>query len=89
MAAWQVIYTKTAIRDIEKAFAADFKQRILSLLELLREDPFVRYPAYEKLLGDLTGCYSRRINHKHRLVYTVDAETRVVKVLSAWSHYEN
>ena len=88
MASWQVIYTKDAIKDMEKAFAAGFHSKILSLIELLRADPFSRYPAYEKLVGDLSGLYSRRINHKHRLVYSVDTEHAVVKIVCSWTHYE-
>ena len=87
MAGWQIVYTKDAVKDLEKAFDGGLKQKILSLLELLRDDPFLRYPPYEKLVGDLIGCYSRRISHKHRLVYTVDANAKVIKILSAWSHY--
>ena len=87
MASWQVIYTKDAIKDVEKAFAAGFHSKNLSLIELLRDDPFFSYPAYEKLVGDLSGLYSRRINHKHRLVYSVDAEHAVVKIVSSWTHY--
>ena len=82
MASWQVIYTKDALKDIEKAFGAGFKRKILSLIELLRDYPFSRYPAYEKLVGDLSGLYSRRINHKHRLVYSVDTERAIVKIIS-------
>ena len=88
MASWQVIYTKDALKDIEKAFDAGFKIKILSLIELLRDDPYSRYPAYEKLVGDLSGLYSRRINHKHRLVYSVDTERAIVFFVSAWTHYE-
>lgn len=88
MASWQVIYTNDALKDMEKAFGAGFKSKILSLIELLRDDPFTRYPAYEKLVGDLNGLYSRRINHKHRLVYWVDTERAIVKIVSAWTYYE-
>jgi len=88
MATWQVIYTKNALKDIEKVFEAGYKEKLLSLIELLREDPFVRYPSYEKLVGDLSGLYSRRINHKHRLVYVIDTEKKVVKIISTWTHYE-
>ena len=85
---WRIIYTKTAVKDVELACGAGFKEKIMSLIELLLEDPFARYPSFEKLVGDLSGLYSRRINHKHRLVYSVDAEEKVVKVISAWTHYE-
>jgi len=88
MAAWQVIYTKNALYDMEKAFAAGFKEKILSLIELIRKDPVARYPSCEKLVGDLNVLYSRRINLKHRLVYMVDAEDKVVTIVSAWTHFE-
>ena len=88
MAAWQVIYTKSAIKDLEKAFVAGYKTKVLSLIGLLREDPFTRYPSYEKLVGDLSGLYSRRINHKHRLIYMVEPEENTIKIISAWTHYE-
>ena len=89
MATWKIIYTKDALKDIEKAFAAGFKDKILSLIDLLRDDPFMRYPSYEKLVGDLSGLYSRRINHKHRLVYSVDSKQAIVKIISTWTHYED
>lgn len=89
MANWKVIYTKSSLKDMEKAFAAGFKEKVLSLIDILRDDPFTRYPAYEKLVGDLNGLYSRRINHKHRLIYTVDTQQTVIKIVSTWTHYEN
>lgn len=85
---WRVIYTKTAVKDLETACSAGFKDKVVSLINLLREDHFARYPAFEKLVGDLSGLYSRRVNHKHRLVYMIDVEAKVVKVISAWTHYE-
>ena len=85
---WQLVYTKHAQKDAEKLAAAGLKEKTKSLLASLSENPFQNQPAYEKLIGDLAGAYSRRINIQHRLVYQVLTEERVVKVLRMWSHYE-
>ena len=85
---WQVVYTKPAQKDAQKLAAAGLKEKTASLLAILKENPFQNPPAYEKLLGDLAGAYSRRINIQHRLVYQVLEEQRVVKALRMWSHYE-
>lgn len=85
---WQLVYTKHAQKDAEKLASAGLKEKAKSLLALLSENPFQNPPAYEKLIGDLSGAYSRRINIQHRLVYQVLEEQRVVKVLRMWSHYE-
>jgi toxin YoeB len=88
LVSWQLVYTRHAQKDAEKLAAAGLKEKAESLLAILSEDPFQNPPACEKLVGDLAGAYSRRINIKHRLVYQVLAEQRVVKVLRMWSHYE-
>ena len=85
---WRVVYTKQAQKDAKKLAAAGLKTKALVLLDLLAEDPFRNPPAFEKLIGDLKGAYSRRINIHHRLVYQVLEEEKVVKVLRLWSHYE-
>ena len=85
---WQLVYTKYAQKDAEKLAAAGLKEKALSLLAILRENPFQNPPAYEKLVGDLAGAYSRRINIQHRLVYAVIEDQKTVKVLRMWSHYE-
>ncbi|MEY4591881.1 MAG: hypothetical protein RIR18_776 [Pseudomonadota bacterium] len=85
---WQLVYTKHAQKDAEKLASAGLKDKTKALLEVLHENPFQNPPPYEKLVGDLAGTYSRRINIQHRLVYQVIAEQRVVKVLRMWSHYE-
>ena len=85
---WQLVYTKHAQKDAEKLAAAGLKEKALSLLAILRESPFQNPPAYEKLVGDLAGAYSRRINIQHRLVYAVIEDQKTVKVLRMWSHYE-
>lgn len=85
---WRVVFTKQAQRDARKLAAAGLKPRAESLLEILARDPFESPPRFEKLVGDLAGAYSRRINIQHRLVYQVLAEEQVVKVIRLWTHYE-
>ena len=85
---WRVVYTRQAQNDAKKLAAAGLKIKAQALLELLAEDPFRTPPAFEKLIGDLKGAFSRRINIQHRLVYQVLEEEKVVKVLRLWSHYE-
>jgi toxin YoeB len=85
---WQLIYTKAAQKDAPKLASAGLKEKALTLLTVLKENPFQNPPPYEKLTGDLAGAYSRRINIQHRLVYQVLEEPHIVKVLRMWSHYE-
>ena len=85
---WQLVYTKQAQKDAEKLVSAGLKEKAKVLLGVIEENPFQNPPPYEKLVGDLAGAYSRRINIQHRLVYQVLQEERVVKVLRLWSHYE-
>lgn len=85
---WRLVYTKAAQKDARRVAAAGLRDRAEVLLELLADDPFRSPPPFEKLVGDLAGAYSRRINIQHRLVYQVLPEERVVKVLRMWSHYE-
>jgi toxin YoeB len=85
---WKLTYTKQAQKDAKKLAAAGLRRKAEELLELLAQDPFRNPPPYEKLVGDLLGAYSRRINIQHRLVYGVEAKSRSVKVLRLWSHYE-
>ncbi|MDD4503301.1 MAG: Txe/YoeB family addiction module toxin [Clostridiaceae bacterium] len=85
---WKIVYTKDALKDKRTAYEAGFKEKIEQLLEVVKDDPFNNYPPYEKLLGDMSGAYSRRINIQHRLVYSVYNEERTVKIISMWSHYE-
>lgn len=84
---WKLVFSKHALKDARKLARSGLKKKATVLLDLLREDPFRRPPPYEKLVGDLSGAYSRRINIQHRLVYEVVAEDRVVKVLRMWTHY--
>lgn len=85
---WQLVYSKHAQKDSKKLAAAGLKIKAMDLLAVLAVDPFQNPPPYEKLVGDLAGAYSRRINIQHRLVYEVFPEERVVRVLRMWTHYE-
>lgn len=85
---WRLVYTKAAQKDAKLLAAAGLKPKAAKLLALLEQDPFANPPRFEKLVGDLSGAYSRRINIQHRLVYQVIEDEGVVKVLRMWSHYE-
>jgi len=85
---WRIVYTKQAQKDAKKLSAAGLKPKAQKLLGVLSENPFQNPPSYEKLVGDLAGAYSRRINIKHRLVYQVLQDIQTVKVLRMWTHYE-
>lgn len=85
---YTIFYSKKAAKDIPKLKAANLDKKALALIEILKKNPFQTPPPYEKLVGDLQGAYSRRINIKHRLVYQVSEETSSVKILSMWTHYE-
>jgi Txe/YoeB family toxin of toxin-antitoxin system len=85
---WRLVYTKQAQRDAKKLNAAGLRTKAEALLAVITENPFQNPPPYEKLVGDLTGAYSRRINIQHRLVYQVLEREHVVKVLRLWTHYE-
>lgn len=85
---WRLAYTKHAVRDAKKLAKSNLKPKAESLLDILREDPLQTPPPYERLVGDLAGAYSRRINIQHRLVYQVLEKERIVKVLRMWTHYE-
>jgi Txe/YoeB family toxin of toxin-antitoxin system len=85
---WRLVFTKQAQKDAKKLSASNLRPKAEAILNLLREDPFRSPPPFEKLIGDLTGAYSRRINVQHRLVYQVLDEEKIVKVLRMWAHYE-
>ena len=85
---WKLVFTRQAQKDAKKLSASGLEAKAKALLEVLAEDPFRRPPRFEKLVGDLSGAYSRRINIQHRLVYQVLEDERTVKVLRLWSHYE-
>ena len=85
---WAVVYARHAHKDAKKLSAAGLKNKTQALLDILAKDPFQNPPAFEKLVGDLEGAYSRRINIQHRLVYEVFKKERTVRVLRMWTHYE-
>ena len=85
---WRLVFTKQAQKDAKKLSSAGLRPKAEALLEVLRKNPFQNPPPYEKLVGDLAGAYSRRINIQHRLVYEVLTEVKTVKVIRLWTHYE-
>lgn len=85
---WRVVYARQAQKDAKKLAASGLKEKATELLRIVQIDPFQNPPPYEKLVGDLAGAYSRRINIQHRLVYEVLEDECVVKVLRMWTHYE-
>jgi len=85
---WRVVFTKQAQKDAKKLAAAGLRTKAEKLLDILRENPYKTSPTYEKLLGDLSGAYSRRINIQHRLVYQILDNEKVVKVIRMWTHYD-
>jgi len=84
---WELVYTKQAQKDAKKLDSAKLQNKALLLLEIIENNPYQNPPPYEKLIGDLAGAYSRRINIQHRLVYEVYDDERVVRVLRLWTHY--
>lgn len=85
---WKIVYTKQAQKDAKQIAKAGLRMRVIRLLAIIEKDPFQNPPPFEKLLGDLKGAYSRRINIRHRLVYQVYPEVKTVKILRMWTHYE-
>ena len=85
---WELRYTKQAQKDAKKLSASGLKGKAQELLKVIKENPYQNPPPYEKLVGDLTGAYSRRINIQHRLVYQVYEKERIIKVIRLWTHYE-
>lgn len=88
MVKYKLVYTNQALKDAKKISSSGLKPKVEKLLTLLAEAPYQEYPPFEKLQGDLTGAFSRRINIQHRLVYQVYDKEKVVKVISMWTHYE-
>ena len=88
MVKWEVVFAKHALKDAKKLSAAGLKDKAKALLDVLAHDPFQSPPPYEKLVGDLEGAYSRRLNIQHRMVYEVFKKERIVRVLRMWTHYE-
>jgi len=85
---WELVYTKQAQKDAKKLSASGLKRKAQGLLEIIKENPYQNPPPYEKLVGDLFGAYSRRINIQHRLVYQVYENKNIIKVIRLWTHYE-
>jgi toxin YoeB len=88
MVSWELAYTRQAQKDAKKLASSNLRENAQALLEILQVNPFQNPPPYEKLLGDLEGAYSRRINIQHRLVYEVIESEKIVKILRMWTHYE-
>ena len=87
MVAYKILYSKYALKDAKKLTAANLDKKAKALIEVLKVNPFQNPPPYEKLVGNLQGAYSRRINIKHRIVYEVKESDKIVRVLRMWSHY--
>lgn len=85
---WKVVFTKQAQKDAKRLNSAGLRSKADTLIEILKDDPYKNPPPFEKLIGDLSGAYSRRINIRHRLVYQILDQERVVKIIRMWTHYE-
>ena len=88
MVGWQVVFTRQAEKDAKKISREGLRPKVEALLEILHKNPYHKPPPFEKLMGDLQGAYSRRINLQHRLVYQIIPEKKVVKIIRMWTHYE-
>ena len=88
MVSWALVYAKQALKDAKKLAESGLKPKAQDLLALLADNPFQNPPPFEKLVGDLAGAYSRRINIQHRIVYEVFSDEKTVRVLRMWTHYE-
>lgn len=85
---WQVVFTKQVQKDAKRLTSAGLRQKAEQLLDVIRQNPYQNPPPYEKLVGDLSGAFSRRINIQHRLVYQVIEDERIIKVIRMWTHYD-
>ncbi len=85
---YKLLYTKHAKKDAEKLSESNLKRKAQEILKIIENNPFEDYPPYEKLIGDLTGAFSRRINIQHRIIYQVLEEEKIVKIIRMWTHYE-
>lgn len=88
MVNWEIVYTKQVQKDAKKLEASGLKEKTVNILEILKKDTYKTSPPFEKLVGDLTGSYSRRINIQHRLVYQIYDNIKTIKVIRMWTHYE-
>jgi len=85
---WELVYTKQAQKDAKKLSSAGLRSKTEKLLKIIHENPYQKHPPYEKLVGDLAGAFSRRINIQHRLIYQIIEEEKTVKIIRMWTHYE-
>lgn len=85
---YKIVYRKNTVKDIPKLKSVGLNDKVKSLIEIIKLNPFQNPPPYEKLVGDLQGAYSRRINFKHRLVYQIFEQEKIIKIISLWTHYE-
>ena len=85
---YEIMFSRQAIKDIDKLKTKNLDKKAKSIIEILKNNPFQNPPPYEKLVGDLNGLYSRRINHKHRIWYSVDTTDKVIRIIRMWTHYE-
>ena len=85
---WRIVFTKQAQKDAKKLSVSGIKSKAEDIIEILRQNPYQTPPPYEKLVGDLSGAYSRRLNIQHRIVYQVFNDDKIVKVIRMWTHYE-
>ncbi|HCY76840.1 MAG TPA: Txe/YoeB family addiction module toxin [Ignavibacteriales bacterium] len=88
MVTWQVVFTKQALKDAKKIYSAELKNKAEYILRLLQKNPYQKPPSFEKLVGDLAGAFSRRINIQHRMVYQIYEKEKTVKVIRMWTHHE-
>jgi Txe/YoeB family toxin of toxin-antitoxin system len=88
MVKWKVVFTKQTLKDTKNLKSAGLKDKAENILKILENDPLLRPPSFEKLVGDLSGAYSRRINIQHRIVYQIYKDIKTVKVIRMWTHYE-
>ena len=88
MVKWKLVYTKQSQKDAEKIASVNLKEKTLEILNIIETNPFQTPPPFEKLVGDLTGAYSRRINIQHRVVYQIYEKEQIVKIIRMWTHYE-
>jgi len=85
---WRIVFTKQAQKDAKKISASNFKTNAEKVIKILRQNPFQTPPSYEKLIGDLAGAYSRRLNMQHRIIYQIIDDERIIKIIRMWTHYE-
>ena len=88
MVSWKIVFTKQARKDAKKLSASGLKSKAEAIIKLLRDNPYQVPPSYEKVIGDLAGAYSRRLNIKHRIVYQIIEDVKTVKIIRMWTHYE-